>query len=128
VAPTTPGGGTPSGPTTPPAPPLRVLTVLASSYTCNYLYATATVTVTTDGAADGELTVSWVTNSGTGRTVVATETHTLTKGQTKFSFPVHYSFSSGAVGYGIQVATSPAATRGQNSYQEISTVTCNPPR
>ncbi|PYC77704.1 serine/threonine protein kinase [Streptomyces tateyamensis] len=128
-APTTAGGSTPTSPSTSPAAaPLRVLTVLASGYTCNNLYGAATVGVTTDGAADGMLTVSWITSNGGVRTVVQNQTFTLTKGTTKFSFPVHYSFTSGSVGYGIQVSTSPAAVRGQGGYQEISTVVCNPPR
>ncbi|GAA1993264.1 serine/threonine-protein kinase [Kitasatospora viridis] len=138
TAPGTPPTAAPSGPPTAaptsaaaspsPAAVLRVLTVAVSGYGCYGNYGTSgTVTVTTDGAAAGTLTVSWV-DGGTTRTVVATQAYALAKGQRSFSFPVSHVFADNASYWGLQVGTSPAAARGQGGYQEVAAYLCNPPR
>ncbi|WP_051969437.1 serine/threonine-protein kinase [Kitasatospora azatica] len=129
VVPTTPApASTTPSPSPSPAPVLRVFTLGITGYGCYGNYGTqGTVNVTTDGAAAGTLTVSWI-DGGTTRTVVATQTFTLAKGQTKASIPVNHTFADNATAWGLQVDTNPAALRGQDSYQEQYAFQCNPPR
>jgi serine/threonine-protein kinase len=133
----TTGGPTPSSPTTPtsapstpppPPVPLRVisLSIRRGSYTCAGRYGvTGIVDVTTNGANAGTLTLSWIDRE-TSRTVVATQSLTLAKGQTTASFTVNHSFADGATYWGLEVDTDPAALRGQGSYQDVPAYQCHP--
>ncbi|MEY9944958.1 serine/threonine-protein kinase [Kitasatospora sp. GAS1066B] len=128
VAPTSPSSSAPATPSSVPTP-LRVLAVSITGYGCYGNYGTSgTVDVTSDGAAAGALTVSWVDDDGGSRKVVASQTFTLAKGQTRTAFPVSHTFADSATFWGLQVATDPAAVRGQGGYQEVAAYLCNPPR
>ncbi|MGF1424929.1 serine/threonine-protein kinase [Kitasatospora sp. LaBMicrA B282] len=130
-------GGTGSSPSTSPtssapstpAPTLRVLSVSIDSYGCYGLYGTtAKVTVQTDGAADGVLTLSWL-DAGNA-TPVGVDHIVLPKGQRTVSGTYTHTFGAGdrAADWGVRVATDPAATRGQNGFQQVPSYYCNPPR
>ncbi|MFJ1704749.1 protein kinase [Kitasatospora sp. NPDC088346] len=103
------------------APPLKVLSV-KPVFTCGPSSATATVTVLTDGAADGTLNVSWT--SGLSR-LPTTHTFALRKGQTKavtFSDTMPFGAASTLT---ARVSTTPASTLSSHTFD---TITCNPPR
>ncbi|MGI5380853.1 protein kinase domain-containing protein [Streptomyces sp. CA-251387] len=92
------------------------------------------VTVRTNGAAEGILTLSWFhTNSaaGTRSVTVATEQIRLPKGQMQvsdtyshaFSIPDHYAYQ------GVRASTSPSADSGNNSFSLVeASPSCDPPR
>ncbi|WP_371494341.1 protein kinase [Kitasatospora sp. NBC_00374] len=115
------GTATPTVTPTVVAPPLRILSV-KPVFTCSPSSATATVTVLTDGAADGTLNVSWT--SGLSR-LPTTHTFALRKGQTKavtFSDTMPFGAASTLT---ARVTTTPASSLSSHTFD---TITCNPPR
>ncbi|MDF2270971.1 serine/threonine-protein kinase [Streptomyces coacervatus] len=134
---TTSGGGTTTGggTTSPPAPTLDVKSVQINavgpmSAACTIV---ASVSVTTDGAADGTLYLSWFVSDSAGAvgTVVATDSVALPKGKTQisnrythsFAIPTRYDY------LGVKVTTDPAADSGNGSFQSTAApVDCDPPR
>lgn len=115
---------TSSSPT--PAPVLRVLTISLGTPTCYGRFGiTVPVTVTTDGAADGTLSLTWI-----GSTTVTEVVAKLSKGTKRFSVTQSHTFGAGdtASMWGVRATTNPAAVRGQNSYTQLAAFTCNPPR
>jgi serine/threonine-protein kinase len=93
----------------------------------------ASVTVTTDGAADGTLKLSWfhgdsATSVGT---IVATEPVPLPEGKTQISQRYSHTFAvPDSNSYlGLQISTSPAAESGNGSFATIpAPSSCNPVR
>ncbi|MEU9245451.1 serine/threonine-protein kinase [Streptomyces sp. NPDC048385] len=134
---TTTGGGSTGGGSTsaPPAPALDVKSaqinvVGPTSATCTIV---ASVSVTTDGAADGTLYLSWYVSDSAGAvgSVVATDPVALPKGKTQisgrythaFAVPTRYAY------LGVRVTTDPAADSGNGSFQSTAApVDCDPPR
>ncbi len=120
--------------TTPPTtpPPLHVISVDIPAFGCspNTGYTAAgTVTVRSDGAADGTLTLSWFhsrSKSLRGSEVVASQTVRLTAGQSSYSESFSHDFDSTDPEpyWGLQVSTSPAADSGDGSYQVVGA--CGP--
>ena len=91
----------------------------AAAYT-----AVGTVTVQSNGAADGTLTLSWFhsLSKGTrGAVTVATVTVPLSKGQTTYTGSYARDFGSDDTYpyWGLEVATTPAADTGNGSLQAI---------
>jgi eukaryotic-like serine/threonine-protein kinase len=132
---TTSGGSTSGGATSAPPPTLDVTSaqidaVGATSATCTIV---ASVSVTTDGAADGTLYLSWYVSDSPRAvgTVVATDPVALPKGKTQISgrythaFPVPTRYDY----LGVRVTTDPAADSGNGSFQATAApVDCDPPR
>ncbi|MGI5458762.1 serine/threonine-protein kinase [Streptomyces sp. CA-249302] len=132
---TTSGGSTSGGSTSTPAPTLDVTSaqinaVGPTSAACTIV---ASVTVTTDGAADGTLYLSWYVSDSAGSvgTVVATDPVALPEGKTQvagrythaFPVPTRYEY------LGVRVTTDPAADSGNGSFQATAApVDCDPPR
>ncbi|MEU3342936.1 serine/threonine-protein kinase [Streptomyces sp. NPDC006668] len=132
---TTSGGSTSGGGTPTPAPTLHVTSaqinaVGPTSAACTIV---ASVTVTTDGAADGTLYLSWYVSDSPRvvGTVVATDPVPLPKGKTQianrythaFPVPTRYDY------LGVKVTTDPAADSGNGSFQATAApVDCDPPR
>ncbi|MFE2070393.1 serine/threonine-protein kinase [Streptomyces sp. NPDC059467] len=129
------GGSTSGGGASTPAPTLDVKSVQinavsATSATCTLV---ASVSVTTDGAADGTLYLSWYASDSAGAvgTVVATDPIALPKGKTQISgrythaFPVPTRYAY----LGARVTTDPAADSGNGSFQSTAAPwECDPPR
>jgi serine/threonine-protein kinase len=93
----------------------------------------ASVTVQTNGAADGTLTLSWFTSSSATAvgTVVATDPVSLPKGQTQVSGRYTHTFTTPERSpyLGVEVSTSPAADSGNGSFVTVSAPAgCNPVR
>jgi serine/threonine-protein kinase len=112
--------------TTPPPPTLHVTSVNIARLTCSGTSSytpLAAVTVQSDGAAAGTLTLTWIhsTSKESRGTTVATESVALKKGQT--SSTVTYSHDFGYYDvypyWGLAVSTTPAAGTGNSSYQLI---------
>ncbi|MER6082329.1 serine/threonine-protein kinase [Streptomyces sp. NPDC001833] len=133
---TTSGGSTSGGSTSaPPAPTLDVKSVQINavgpmSAACTIV---ASVSATTDGAADGTLYLKWFVSDSAGAlgTVVATDSVALPKGKTQISNRYPHSFAIPTrYGYlGVQVTTDPAADSGNGSFQSTAApVDCDPPR
>ncbi|MFD4509608.1 serine/threonine-protein kinase [Streptomyces sp. NPDC058457] len=133
---TTSGGSTSGGSTSaPPAPTLDVKSVQINvvgpmSAACTIV---ASVSVTTDGAADGTLYLSWYTGDSAGAvgTVVATDPVALPKGKTQISGRYTHAFAipTRASYLGVRVTTDPAADSGNGSFQATAApVDCDPPR
>ncbi|MGW2724853.1 serine/threonine-protein kinase [Streptomyces sp. NPDC001492] len=133
---TTAGGGSTSGGGTSTPPPALDVTsaqinaVGPTSATCTIV---ASVSVTTDGAADGTLYLSWYVSDSAGAmgTVVATDPVALPKGKTQISgrythaFPVPTRYDY----LGVRITTDPAADSGNGSFQSTAApVDCDPPR
>ncbi|WP_405020893.1 serine/threonine protein kinase [Kitasatospora sp. NBC_00070] len=114
---------TPTPTVTPPGPPLRVV-YIAGSASCSPSYMTVSGTVSTDGAADGTLTLTWT--SSVSRFPV-THTVALPKGQVSVKFSDSMPFGA-ARSLTVRLASTPAAGRGQGSTFTLDTITCNPPR
>ncbi|MER6425632.1 serine/threonine-protein kinase [Streptomyces sp. NPDC001137] len=131
----TSGGGTTASGTSTPPPTLDVTSaqinaVGPTSATCTIV---ASVSVTTDGAADGTLYLSWYVSDSAGAvgTVVATDPVALPKGKTQISgrythaFPVPTRYDY----LGVRITTDPAADSGNGSFQSTAApVDCDPPR
>ncbi|MFJ8042332.1 serine/threonine-protein kinase [Kitasatospora sp. NPDC096147] len=109
--------------TTAPPAPLRVLAI-SGSPNCNSSQMTVSGTVTTDGAADGVLTLTW-TSSASPR-VPVTHTVRLPKGEKAVKFSDSMPFGT-AFSRTVRLSTTPAATRGAGPFT-LDTATCNPPR
>ncbi|MCX4744801.1 serine/threonine protein kinase [Kitasatospora sp. NBC_01287] len=119
AVPTSASAAPPSASPTPPPATLRITGVTISGYGCYRTYGTSgTVTVTSDGAAAGTLTISWV-DGGSTRKVVATQVLSIAKGQTTARFAVNHTFADSATMWGLQAG---------GSYQEVAAYLCNPPR
>lgn len=130
----TSGGGT-TAPTTTAAPKLDVISVTidASGPLSSGCSMVASVTVQTNGAADGTLTLSWFTSSSATAvgTVVATDPVSLPKGQTQVSGRYAHTFTTPERSpyLGVEVSTSPAADSGNGSFVTVSAPAgCNPVR
>jgi serine/threonine-protein kinase len=118
-------GGSTTAPTvapTTPAPTLDVesVTINASGPLGSGCTMVVSVTVRTNGAAEGTLTLSWF-GSASPRvvgTVSATERVTLPKGQTQVSGRYTHTFPTPerASYLGVKVSTSPAARSGNGSF------------
>ncbi|GAA0664922.1 hypothetical protein GCM10010193_15410 [Kitasatospora atroaurantiaca] len=122
---------TPSPSPTFSAPSLHVISIVLEAYGCYGRYGTvASVTVITDGAADGKLTLSWIDRSGRTLQTQAVDTITLPKGKTQISNRYTHTFGSqdNYPTWGVRIATDPAADKGQNTYRELYAPSCNPPR
>ncbi|MFF4259278.1 serine/threonine-protein kinase [Streptomyces sp. NPDC001663] len=133
---TTSGGGTTTGGgTSAPAPTLDVKSVQINAVgpTSAACTIVASVSVTTDGAADGTLYLNWYVSDSPGAvgTVVATDPVALPEGKTQiagrythaFAIPTRYDY------LGVQVTTDPAADSGNGSFQSTAApVDCDPPR
>ncbi|MGW3037943.1 serine/threonine-protein kinase [Streptomyces sp. NPDC001178] len=129
------GGSTSGGGTSTPPPTLDVTSaqinaVGPTSATCTIV---ASVSVTTDGAADGTLYLSWYVSDSAGAvgTVVAADPVALPKGKTQISgrythaFPVPTRYDY----LGVRITTDPAADSGNGSFQSTAApVDCDPPR
>lgn len=124
---------TTAAPTTSAAPqPLHVVSVSVPRFGCsgNSSYtAIATVTVQSDGAAAGTLTLSWFhssTKGPRGSTTVATESVPLAQGQQSFTATYSHDFggSDQYPYWGVSVSTTPAADSGNGSYQVVAA--CGP--
>ncbi|MGW8358117.1 protein kinase domain-containing protein [Streptomyces wedmorensis] len=129
IAPTTPNPGSP-----PSAPQLHVYSVGISPADwgagCSIQ---ARITVRTDGAANGTLTLRWFhasSSSGTGSTTVATEQIPLPKGITQASRTYTHDFGFDRSAYlGVRASTSPSADSGDGSMTLVEApISCNPPR
>ncbi|BFV55284.1 hypothetical protein KCMC57_up03880 [Kitasatospora sp. CMC57] len=120
----TPTAGTPTPTVTPSAPPLKV-SYIAGSSSCTPSYMTVSGTVSTDGAADGTLTLTWTSSSS--RLPIAIHTVALPKGQRTVKFSDSMPFGAAST-LNVRLASTPAADRGQNSTFSLNTITCNPPR
>jgi serine/threonine-protein kinase len=130
----TSGGGT-TAPSTTPAPELDVVsvTIEASGPLGSGCAMVASVTVQTDGAADGTLNLSWFTSSSATAvgTVVATDPVPLPKGKTQVSGRYTHSFTTPERSsyLGVKVSTSPAADSGNGAFVTIpAPSSCNPAR
>ncbi|WP_063794010.1 serine/threonine-protein kinase [Streptomyces graminilatus] len=130
----TSGGGT-AGPSATPAPGLDVVSVTidASGPLGSGCTMVVSVTVKTDGAADGTLDLSWFTGSSPRAvgTVVATDPVALPKGQTQVSGRYTHSFITPERSpyLGVRVSTSPAADSGDGAFVTIPAPSgCDPPR
>ncbi len=118
-----------------PEPKLKVISakIVASGPLGTGCSMVASVTVISDGAADGTLTLSWF-HSNSARTagaVVSTEPVPLAKGKTQSSGRYTHTFSvpDSHPYLGVQISTSPAADSGNGSFATIpAPSTCNPPR
>ncbi|MET7475980.1 serine/threonine-protein kinase [Streptomyces sp. NPDC005648] len=129
------GGTTTGGGTSTPAPTLDVKSVQinavgATSAVCSIV---ASVSVTTDGAADGTLYLKWFVSDSAGAmgTVVATDTVALPQGKTQISnrYPHSFAVPTRYDYLGVQVTTDPAADSGNGSFQSTAApVDCDPPR
>ena len=114
-------------PTTSAPKTLHVTSVSIQSLTCSAAAAytaEGTVTVQSNGAADGTLTLSWFhsLSKGTrGAVTVATVTVPLSKGQTTYTGSFSRDFGSDDTYpyWGLEVATTPAADTGNGSLQAI---------
>jgi serine/threonine-protein kinase len=84
------------------------------------------VTIRSDGAAAGTLTLSWFHRSGRLQTTVATESVPLPAGKASFSGTYAHLFGARDLSttWGLTVSTDPAADRGQNSSVTIASGTC----
>ncbi|MEU6201253.1 serine/threonine-protein kinase [Streptomyces sp. NPDC047061] len=133
---TTSGGSTSGGSTSaPPAPTLDVKSVQINvvgpmSAACTIV---ASVSVTTDGAADGTLYLSWYTGDSPRvmGTVVATDPVALPQGKTQISGRYTHAFAipTRDAYLGVRVTTDPAADSGNGSFQATAApVDCDPPR
>lgn len=129
-----PGGGT-AEPSTAPAPEPDVVsvTINASGPLGSGCAMVASVTVQTDGAADGTLTLSWFTGSSATAvgTVVATDPVSLPEGRTQVSGRYTHSFTTPERSpyLGVEVSTSPAADSGNGAFVTVSAPSvCDPPR
>jgi serine/threonine-protein kinase len=114
-----------------PPQPLHVISVSIPRFTCSgsgSYTALGTVTVQSDGAADGTLTLSWfhgIAKGTRGSVTVAAESVPLTKGQQSFSGTYSHYFGSDTYPYwGLAVSTNPAADSGNGSYQVVAA--CGP--
>ncbi|WP_367321853.1 serine/threonine-protein kinase [Streptomyces sp. HUAS ZL42] len=129
---TTSGGGTSSPSPTPTldVTSVRINAVGPTSAACTIV---ASVSATTDGAADGTMYLSWYVSNSSGAvgTVVATDSVALPKGKTlisgrythSFAIPTRYDY------LGVRVTTDPAADSGNGSFQSTAApVDCDPPR
>ncbi|MEU0936950.1 serine/threonine-protein kinase [Embleya sp. NPDC005971] len=130
----TSGGGTTVPPTT-PAPGLHVVSVKidASGPLGSGCVLVASVTVLTDGAADGTLNLTWFTGSSARAvgTVVATDAVALPKGRTQVPGRYTHRFITPERSpyLGVKVSTSPAADSGNGAFVTVSAPSgCNPPR
>lgn len=103
--------------------PLRVFAI-SGSVSCTSTYVTVSGTVTTDGAADGTLTLTWTNNVSR---LPVTHTVALPKGQQTVKFSDSMPFGKAST-LTVRLASTPAAARGQNSTFTRDTFTCNPPR
>ncbi|MFI7400536.1 serine/threonine-protein kinase [Streptomyces sp. NPDC049541] len=133
---TTTSGGPTSGSGTPTPPPTLDVTsaqinaVGPTSATCTIV---ASVSVTTDGAADGTLYLSWYASDSAGAvgTVVATDPVALPKGKTQISGRYTHAFPvpTRSDYLGVRITTDPAADSGNGSFQSTAApVDCDPPR
>ncbi|HST82853.1 MAG TPA: protein kinase [Kineosporiaceae bacterium] len=130
--------GSTAGPTakaSPPAPQLKVISaeIVASGPLGNDCTMVASVTVTTDGAADGTLTLSWFhgTSSRAVGTIVATEPVPLPEGKTQISQRYTHTFAVPDRNpyLGLQISTSPDAESGNGSFATIpAPSSCDPVR
>ena len=126
--PTTPPPTTPP-PTTPP--PLQVISVAISRYLCEPGSETTTealVTVKTNGAAAGSLTLTWWVGRS-ARTPISTEstaTYSLAKGTTSFSTTYYGNFSNASYEdyWGLTVSTTPTAASGNGSVDSVLGSSC----
>ncbi|MYS86314.1 serine/threonine-protein kinase [Embleya scabrispora] len=130
----TSGGGTTVPPAT-PAPELHVVSVKidASGPLGSGCALVASVTVLTDGAADGTLNLTWFTGSSARAvgTVVATDAVALPEGRTQVSGRYTHTFITPERSpyLGVKVSTSPAADSGSGAFVTVSAPSgCNPPR
>ncbi|MFI1584405.1 serine/threonine-protein kinase [Embleya sp. NPDC020630] len=130
----TSGGGTIVPPAT-PAPELHVVSVKidASGPSASGCALVASVTVLTDGAADGTLNLTWFTGSSARAvgTVVATDAVALPKGRTQVSGRYTHTFITPERSpyLGVKVSTGPAAGSGNGAFVTVSAPRgCNPPR
>lgn len=133
------GGGSASGGTTAPAttaaPQLDVVsvTIQASGPFGSGCAMVASITVQTDGAADGTMTLTWFdsTSSGQAGPTDATDSIPLPKGKTQISGRYTHTFGTpDPYPYvGVKVTTSPAADSGNGSIATITAPSsCNPIR
>jgi eukaryotic-like serine/threonine-protein kinase len=123
---------TPS-PTPKPPPPLDVISakIVASGPLGRGCSMVASVTVTTDGAADGTLKLSWFHGSSprVAGTTVSTDTVSLPKGKTQISNRYTHTFAvpDSQPYLGVTISTSPAADSGNGSFAAIAAPSsCNP--
>ncbi|MET7300171.1 serine/threonine-protein kinase [Embleya sp. NPDC005575] len=130
----TSGGGTTVPPAT-PAPELHVVSVKidASGPLGSRCALVASVTVLTDGAADGTLNLTWFTGSSARAvgTVVATDAVALPEGRTQVSGRYTHTFITPERSpyLGVKVSTRPAAGSGNGAFVTVSAPSgCNPPR
>ncbi|MER5429163.1 serine/threonine-protein kinase [Streptomyces sp. NPDC002588] len=130
------GGGTPTAdPTATAAPQLDVesVTIQASGPLGSGCAMVVSVTVKTDGAADGTMTLTWFNSMTDGQTGPAdgTQSVTLAKGQTQISGRYTHTFGTpDPYPYlGVKVSTSPAADSGNGSIATIAAPSsCDPVR
>ncbi|MGW9213439.1 serine/threonine-protein kinase [Embleya sp. NPDC055664] len=128
------GVGTTVPPVT-PAPELHVVSVRidASGPPASGCALVASVTVLTDGAADGTLHLTWFTGSSARAVgpVVATDAVALPKGRTQVSGRYTHTFITPERSpyLGVKVSTGPAADSGNGAFVTVSAPRgCNPPR
>ncbi|WP_225849299.1 serine/threonine-protein kinase [Streptomyces sp. HPF1205] len=118
--------------TSAPPQPLHVVSVSIPRFGCsgNSGYtAVATVTVQSDGAAAGTLTLSWfhsATKDPRGGATVSTQSVRFAEGQRSFTATYSYDFGGGDTYpyWGLTVSTTPAADSGNGSYQVVAA--CGP--
>lgn len=126
----TSGGGSSAPTPTLDVKSVRINLVGASTAACSVM---TSVSVTTDGAADGTLYLKWFVSDSASApgTVVSTDTVALPQGKTQitgryphtFDVPTRYKY------LGLQVATDPAADSGNGSFQSVAAPwQCDPPR
>ena len=130
-------GSTPS-PTpkaSPPAPQLKVISaeIVASGPLGSGCTMVASVTVKTDGAADGTLKLSWFhgTSATDIGTIVFTEPVPLPAGKTQISNRYTHTFDTPDTNpyLGLQISTSPEAESGNGSFATIpAPSSCTPVR
>lgn len=120
---------TTAAPTTSAAPqPLHVTTVAIGRLDCDGTTGvTASVTVRSNGTADGTLTLTWFhsrTADRQGAVTVATGTARLPGGKASFTDTYPHGFGADrSVYWGLSVSTDPAADSGDGSY--LTVAACN---
>ncbi|HEY5833846.1 serine/threonine-protein kinase [Streptomyces sp.] len=118
--------------TSTPPQPLHVISVSIPRFSCSGksgYTALGTVTVQSDGAAAGTLTLSWfhgITKGPRGSVTVATESVPLAEGQQSFTGTYSHDFGGSDTYpyWGLSVSTDPAADSGNGSYQVVAA--CGP--
>jgi hypothetical protein len=121
--PTTTPPSTPPPTTTPATLHISLLTI--GSLICDGPSAAqASVTIRSDGAADGTLTLTWFTVIGRTTTTMTPVVVPLPAGQRSFTGTYRQTFSARYPTWGLTVSTKPAADSGQGTSRTLASRTC----